>query len=69
MAYRIISTPSGYQLANVDNGDLARTTGCDVYFAPSRESAEEAVAYLDQPRAPGAKRAGSHRMKSIFGTI
>ena len=51
------------------SGDNLFTTGGDVFSTADRALAEEALAFLNQPRAGMAKRQGSHRMKSMFGTL
>lgn len=57
-----------YRLANI-GGALARTTNEGrVFVTRDRSLADEALAYLNQPRVdPTAKMRGSHRMKSMFG--
>ena len=51
------------------SGSNVFTTGSDVFSTADRALADEALAFLNQPRSGMAKRQGSHRMKSMFGTL
>lgn len=67
--YRIDEYPIGtYRLA-APTGDLARTTEGAVYRTTDRAAAEAALAYLTQDTGQTLRRVGSHRLKSMFGTI
>jgi len=50
-------------------GDNVFTTASDVFSTTDRALADEALAFLNQPRTGMAKRQGNHRMKSMFGTL
>lgn len=74
MTYRIIplvkhggdSDYTVYRLAN-STGNLARTTEGSVFVTGDRRVAEQVMDYLNQPHDLLHPRAGSHKMKSLFG--
>ena len=50
-------------------GSNVFTTNGDVFSTTDRALADEALAFLNQPRTGMQKRQGSQRMRSLFGTL
>ena len=50
-------------------GNVVRMTDGEAFVTHSPEFAEEALDYLTQTVAPGDKRRGTNRMKSMFGVF
>ena len=69
MTYQIDGINTGYRLRDTKSGSLARNGNCEVFITRDPVFAQEAADYLNQPRTGIAKRAGSHRVKSTFGTL
>lgn len=67
--YQVETTSNGCFYIVTPAGSPCHTTAGAPYVTQEIASANEAAAYLNQAREPGAKRVGAHWLQSTFGVF
>jgi len=69
MTYKTRTETDGKIVIIMPSGSVARMSDGEAFVTYSPEFAQKALNYLTQTVAPGDKRRGTNRMKSMFGVF